>query len=147
MTIDSLTLLPCPFCGYQPPDAEELICMMSTEDDDGEWDGRYRLTGVCCANCAVFLPLDDVPRDDAIAAWNKRDVSQGPRSGYSQTTEVREITVEWCANEIEVLAQRLIDSCNASFESGDQGSAIIERFQAEGARAAAAHIRKMTQPA
>jgi hypothetical protein len=50
----------------------------------------------------------------------------------------RESVIEWCAEEIEVLQQSLVAACNRSFNAGDQGSAIIERNQADGIRAAVA---------
>jgi hypothetical protein len=52
-----------------------------------------------------------------------------------------------CADEIEVLEKSLVAACNRSFNAGDQGSAIIERFQSDGIKAAIALLRSKADAA
>jgi hypothetical protein len=53
--------------------------------------------------------------------------------------------IEWCAEEIEVLQQSLVAACNRNFNAGDQGSAIIERFQADGIKLAVELLRSKAE--
>ncbi len=88
MTIDSLTLLPCPFCGESKAMMVEPTCRPETPYNPT--DRLYPV--VICMGCyaEVAGENEDYRGLSAITAWNTRT----PRSGYSQTTEVREITEE-----------------------------------------------------
>ena len=71
-TTSPLELLPCPFCGYQLP-ADEGMCVVDVDEfGDKLPPAEWSYTGICCTNCAAFVPGDNKGREAAIAAWNGR---------------------------------------------------------------------------
>lgn len=75
-SVEEVSLLPCPFCGYALP-LDEGLCVANLDEFGDEMaESEWRYTGVSCANCAAYFPSDGSSRTAAIAAWNRRSTRE-----------------------------------------------------------------------
>lgn len=105
-------LLPCPFCGYAPT-VDEGLCVVD-QDEFGEPMEPVRYTGVCCAGCSAFIPINTADRGEAIAAWNHRTA---PSTG--------EVTEEMVGRAMKAFINSLFDQDPHWTEDHDEGETLI----------------------